>query len=238
LKRRKMKKWVIALVVTAAVLAVFVMLYYLMSARGFQLFGNLVDRVDTNDKVVYLTFDDGPTKNTERILETLDELDVKASFFLIGNCIEESPELAQQILDAGHDIGNHSYSHPRLILQSLSSIKNEVDRTNELIKSLGYDNEIFFRPPYGKKLILLPWYLNEIGQTTVMWTLEPDTFKDVSKDADSMAQYVAENISDGAIILLHPMNDDTDKTLDAIKKIVTELRDLGYSFETITDGLE
>jgi chitin deacetylase len=233
-----MKKWVIALVVTAAVLAVFVMLYYLMSARGFQLFGNLVDRVDTNDKVVYLTFDDGPTKNTERILETLDELDVKASFFLIGNCIEESPELTQQILDAGHDIGNHSYSHPRLILQSLSSIKNEVDRTNELIKSLGYDNEIFFRPPYGKKLILLPWYLNEIGQTTVMWTLEPDTFKDVSKDADSMAQYVAENVSNGAIILLHPINDDTDKTLDAIKKIVIELRASGYSFETLTDGLE
>jgi chitin deacetylase len=237
MKRKMKKRWLVLLIISAVVLLL-VSLYYVISARGFQFFGRLVNHIDTDKKVVYFTFDDGPTKNTERILGTLDELNVKASFFLIGQCIEENPGLTQQILDAGHDIGNHSYSHPRLALRSPNSIKNEVDQTNTLIKNTGYNRGIFFRPPYGKKFMLLPWYLDQIGQTTVMWTLEPDSFEDVNKDADSMAQYVIDNVSDGAIILLHPMNDDTDKTLDAIKMIVTELRNLGYSFERLSDGIK
>ncbi len=237
MKRRK-KKLIVTLIIIVAVILIFFALYSIMSARNYQLFGRLVNHIETDKQVVYLTFDDGPTKNTERILKTLRDLDVKASFFLIGSCMEDNPLLTQQILDAGHDIGNHSYTHPRLILRSLAFIKDEIDQTNALIKSFGYDKEIFFRPPYGKKLVLLPWYLNEIGQTSVMWTLEPDSYEEANKDADSMAQYVIDNISDGAIILLHPMNDDTDKTLDAINKIVTELRDLGYSFETLSDGLK
>lgn len=236
--KRKMKKRTLILLVVSAVVLLLVSLYYVMSAREFQLFGRLVDHIDTDKKVVYLTFDDGPTKNTGRILKTLEELNVKASFFLIGQSIEENPVLTQQIVDAGHDIGNHSYSHPRLIFRSLNSIKNEVDQTNTLIKNAGYHREIFFRPPYGKKFLLLPWYLNQIGQTTVMWTLEPDSFAEINKDADSMAQYVIDNVSDGAIILLHPMNDDTDKTLDAIKKIVSSLRDSGYSFERLSEGIK
>lgn len=237
MKRRK-KKLIVTLIIIVAVILIFFALYSIMSARNYQLFGRLVNHIETDKQVVYLTFDDGPTKNTERILKTLSDLDVKASFFLIGSCMEDNPLLTQQILDAEHDIGNHSYTHPRLILRSLAFIIDEIDQTNALIKSLGYDKQIFFRPPYGKKLVLLPWYLNEIEQTTVMWTLEPDSYEEVNKDADSMAQYVIDNISDGAIILLHPMNDDTDKTLDAIKKIVTELRDLGYNFETLSDGLK
>lgn len=236
--KRRAKKWIVLFIIIAAVVLLLFSLYHMMSARGFQFFGVLVNKIETDKNDVYLTFDDGPTENTERILETLHDLDVKASFFLIGKSMEETPLLTQQILDAGHDIGNHSYSHPRLIFRSLSSVKNKVDQTNALIKSFGYDGEIFFRPPYGKKLVLLPWYLNEIGQTTVMWTLEPDSFEEINKDADSMAQYVIDNVSGGSIILLHPMNDDTDKTLVAIKKIVTELRELGYSFETLSDGLK
>jgi len=237
MKRKMKKRWLILFIISAVVLLL-VTLYYVMSARGFQFFGRLVERIDTDKKIVYLTFDDGPNENTDRILGTLEQLNVKASFFLIGQCIEETPVLTQQIIDAGHDIGNHSYTHPRLVFRSPAFIKKEIDQTNTLIINAGYHREIFFRPPYGKKFLLLPWYLNQIEQTTVMWTLEPDSYKEVNKDADSMAQYVIDNVSDGAIILLHPMNDDTDKTLDAIKKIVSSLRDSGYSFERLSDGIK
>lgn len=112
-----------------------------------------------------------------------------------------------------------------------------MDKTNEIIKSFGYSKEIFFRPPNGKKLIYLPWYLSQTGQTTVMWTLEPDSYDDVNSDAGAMAQYVSENVANGAVILLHPMNDDTDKTLDAVKLIVQQLRDKGYSFERLPNAV-
>lgn len=237
MKRRKTILLTVGIII-ALLIMILATVYLLMNSRDFQLFGKRVDHVPTDEKVVYLTFDDGPTENTPCILNMLDELGVKATFFLIGSNMEEYPELTQQIIDAGHDIGNHSYTHSRLVFRPLSEIKDEVDKTNGIIKSFGYDREIFFRPPNGKKLILLPWYLSQTGQTTVMWTLEPESYGDVSKDAQSMAQYVIDNVSDGAIILLHPMNDRTDKTLDTVEKIVTELRSKSYKFETLSEGIK
>lgn len=233
----KTRRVLIALCVLAAVLGLLLAAYMWMNARTFQLFGTLISRVDTDEHVAYLTFDDGPTGNTPRILKKLDELDVRATFFLIGSSMAQNTGLTEAIINAGHDIGSHTYSHKRMIFKPLSFVSKEVDKTNAMIKSLGYDREIFFRPPNGKKLVLLPWYLNKIGQTTVMWTLEPETDPDVSKDAPSMAQYVVDHVSDGAIILLHPMNDDTDKTLDAVALIVDGLRKKGYRFETLSSGL-
>ena len=224
-------------IVIVLLILILIAVYLMMNARSFQLFGKLINRVETDEKVVFLTFDDGPTENTPRVLNTLDALDVKATFFLIGKSMEEHKAFAQQIIEAGHAVGNHSYTHTRLVFRPLSDIKEEVNKTNEIIRSFGYDKEIFFRPPNGKKLLLLPWYLKETGQTTVMWTLEPDSYSDVNQDADSMAQYVIDNVSNGAIILLHPMNDKTDKTLDAVEIIVTELRDRGYRFATLPEGL-
>ncbi len=231
------KRLLVVGIVIAMVILILVALYFVMNARGFQLFGKLVSRVETDEKMVFLTFDDGPTENTPQLLNALDKLDVKVTFFLIGKSMEERGELTQQIIDAGHAVGNHSYTHSRLVFRTLADIKEEVKRTNEIIRSFGYDKEIYFRPPNGKKLLLLPWYLKETGQTTVMWTLEPDSYSDVKKDAQSMAAYVVDHVSNGAIILLHPMNDKTDKTMDAVEIIVTELRGRGYRFETLPEGL-
>lgn len=237
MKRRKTILLRVGIII-ALLIMILATAYLLMNSRDFQLFGKRVDHVPTDEKVVYLTFDDGPTDNTARILNTLGELDVKASFFLIGKSMEEHTELTQQIIDAGHDVGNHSYSHTRLIFRPLSEIRDEVEKTNEIIRGFGYSKEIYFRPPNGKKLIILPWYLSRTGQTTVMWTLEPESYEKLNKNADSIAQYVVDHVSSGAIILLHPMNDRTDKTLDAVRLIVKELRNEGYRFDTLTEGLD
>ncbi len=123
------------------ILLVFLLLlgtYKLMNARKFQLFGGITDQVETKQKVVALTFDDGPTKNVDKILPLLDQYHVKATFFLIGNEIEKNPVEAKKIVSAGHQIGNHTYSHQRMVFKSPSYIKAEIEKTDKLIREAGF----------------------------------------------------------------------------------------------------
>ena len=205
-----------------------------MNARNYQLFGNITSHVETNDKVVALTFDDGPTKNTDAILSLLDDFQVKATFFLIGKDIEEHPEEARKIASAGHQIGNHTYSHKRMVLKSPAFIKHEIEKTDDLIAEIGYTKSIVVRPPYGKKLIGFPYYLNKHHRETITWNLEPDTF---FIQADEKVRYVKENIRPGSIILMHPMYDSTENELQAIEEILQTLLDEGYTFVTIDELL-
>lgn len=107
--------------------------------------------------MVALTFDDGPTKNGDQLISLLAKYNVKATFFLIGKEIETYPDGAIRIVQAGHQIGNHTYSHNRMVLKRPSYIKEEIERTDQLIRQAGYKGEIDFRPPNGKKLIGLPY---------------------------------------------------------------------------------
>ncbi len=208
--------------------------YKIMNARNYQLFGIITSHVETNDKVVALTFDDGPTKNTDAILSLLDDFQVKATFFLIGKDIEEHPEEARKIAAAGHQIGNHTYSHKRMVLKSPAFIKHEIEKTDDLIAEIGYTKSIVVRPPYGKKLIGFPYYLNKHQRETITWNLEPDTF---FTQADEKVRYVKENIRPGSIILMHPMYDSTENELQAIEEILQTLLDEGYTFVTIDELL-
>ena len=212
-------------------------LYKLMNSRNYQVTGDLISDIETSEKVVYLTFDDGPTKETSKIVDLLNELNVKATFFLIGDNIEKNIEDAKLIVENGHDVGNHSYSHTRMIFKTPSFIKNEIDTTNELIKNLGYEKEIFFRPPYGKKLFALPLYLNKVNQKTVMWNIEPESYEESSKTPEAIANHVKENVRNGSIILLHPMNDSTGKILKSIRLIVEQLQSEGYSFKLLSENI-
>ncbi|AJK87078.1 polysaccharide deacetylase [Lysinibacillus fusiformis] len=221
-------------IVIVVILAFTFSAYKLMNARKYQLFGNLTSQVETNDKVVALTFDDGPTKNTDAILSLLDDYQVKATFFLIGKDIEGQPEEARKIAEAGHQIGNHTYSHKRMVLKSPAFIKHEIEKTDDLIADIGYTESIVVRPPYGKKLIGFPYYLNKHKRETITWNLEPDTF---FTQADEKVRYVKENIRPGSIILMHPMYDSTGNELQAIEKILQTLMDEGYTFVTIDELL-
>ena len=221
-------------IVIVVILALTFSAYKLMNARKYQLFGNLTSQVETNDKVVALTFDDGPTKNTDAILTLLDDYQVKATFFLIGKDIEGQPEEARKIAEAGHQIGNHTYSHKRMVLKSPAFIKHEIEKTDDLIADIGYTESIVVRPPYGKKLIGFPYYLNKHKRETITWNLEPDTF---FTQADEKVRYVKENIRPGSIILMHPMYDSTGNELQAIEKILQTLMDEGYTFVTIDELL-
>lgn len=206
--------------------------YKLMNARTFQLFGNLTARVETEEKIIALTFDDGPTENTPKLLSLLDQYDAKATFFLIGKEIENNAKITKDIVKAGHQIGNHTYSHERMILKSSSTIKEEVEKTDALIHQAGFKGEIDFRPPNGKKLVLLPYYLNQTNRETIMWDLEPDSYFTKSED---IVSYVMENVQNGSIILMHPMYGDAKQELEAIESILKSLTEQGYQFVTVNE---
>lgn len=233
-----MKKAVIILVISVLLVIVLAKgALELMNARTFQLYGNIVPRVETEQKVVALTFDDGPTLHTAAVLEVLAELDIQATFFLTGQELRENPDEGNMIALAGHEIGNHSYSHSRLVFKAPSVIRQEIDRTNELIRGTGYDGDIHFRPPNGKKLLLLPRYLASQGMQTIMWDIEPDSYPDIADDARAMADYVMGNIQPGSIILLHAMYDSRTESVAAIAEIANLLRSEGYKFVTVSELL-
>ncbi|WP_010283133.1 polysaccharide deacetylase family protein [Bacillus timonensis] len=217
------------------ILIVFLLLggtYKLMNTRSFQLLGGLTQQVDTDQKVVALTFDDGPTENINEILSLLDKYDVNATFFLIGQDIEKYPEEAKKIVDAGHQVGNHTYSHNRMIFKSPSFIKSEIEKTDQLIREAGYKGEIDFRPPNGKKLMGLPFYLNKVNKDTITWNIEPDSYYPTPVEK---IRYVKESIQPGSIILIHPMYEDIDIVIEEIEGIIRVLEDEGYSFVTVNE---
>ena len=208
------------------------------NSRNFQFFGGIVKNVDTNEKVVALTFDDGPTDNTDKILKTLDRLDIKVTFFLTGNELEKNIEAGKNIVKKGHEVGNHSYSHNRMILKSPSFIKREIEKTDSLIRETGYKGDIQFRPPNFKKLLFLPYYLKKSNRDTILADIEPETTLGFSASSEEISDHVIKNTKEGSIILLHVMYDNRSETLDSLYSIVKGLKDKGYRFVTVSELLE
>lgn len=230
-------KVIITVVSLLGVLVVLYGLFQLTKLRNFQFFGGLTSRVETNEKVIALTFDDAPTQYSDEILQLLKEKEVTATFYVIGQNIEQMPEEAKRIVEAGHEIGNHSYTHKRMVLKTPSFIENEIEKTNKLIRDIGYTGEITFRPPYGKKLVLLPWYLKQQNMKSIMCDVEPDTY--FAGDAKKMIQYTLEHTKPGSIILLHPFcGEQCEANREALPVIIDELKKDGYRFITVSELLQ
>ncbi|MEU1985920.1 polysaccharide deacetylase family protein [Nocardia sp. NPDC019395] len=206
--------------------------YFLMNSRTYQLAGRLVDRVATSEKVVALTLDDGPTDHAREVLDILSTADIPATFYLNGHDLAARPELGRAIAAAGHEIGNHTYNHRRMVLVSPETVADEVERTDTEIRRTGYLGEITFRPPYCKKLWTLPDYLSDHDRTTVTWDVEPDTG---NSSAAEIVEATTEQVRPGSIILLHTMFGSGAAARAAIGPIVDKLRADGYRFVTVSD---
>jgi peptidoglycan-N-acetylglucosamine deacetylase len=234
-----MKKTFITIIVTLIlILGTSYVLFNLSKSRTFQFFGGLVDKVETSEKVVALTFDDGPAIHTDEILTILKAENVKGTFFLTGNEIEKSPKDAKKIAEEGHEIGNHSYSHQRMVLKSPTFIKEEIEKTDQLIRQTGYKGDIHFRPPFGKKLFQLPYYLKKHNRKTIIWNIEPETYPEIAADSKKISDHVIEKIKPGSIILLHVMYESRRESLQSVKEIITSLKEQGYIFVTVSELLE
>lgn len=213
--------------------------YRLMNSRTVQVAGELTVRVDTNELVVALTFDDGPTPaDTRRILDVLAAEDVRATFFLLGSAVEADRASASEIVAAGHQLGNHSWSHPRMVGMAADDIAREIEDTDRVFREVGYAGPIDFRPPYGKKLVALPLYLAQHQRRTIMWDVAVEDYSspDVRQSPEELTRLTVEQVRPGSIILLHPWQGRV-ATQDALRPIIRDLRGRGYRFVTVEELL-
>ena len=224
------------LIILSIIIIVFLLgssgLFWISKSRTFQFFGEIYPRIETTQKFVALTFDDGPTpEGTDEILKILAAENVKATFFVIGAEVEKNPGQLEKIMAAGHEIGNHTYNHERMILVTPSFVKDEVEKTDALIRKAGYADEILFRPPFGKKLFALPFYLSQNNRKSITWDVEPETF---FEKTDDLVNYTSANTKNGSIILLHVMYKSRKESMNAVQPIIKLLREKGFEFTTVS----
>ena len=224
-----------ALVGLVCVLATAYVCFRISRTRRLQLVGDLVTYVQTRDSVVALTFDDGPTPAyTDSILAVLAAERARATFFVLGGDLARDPGLGRKLVAGGHVLGNHTWSHPRMVGQSWARIRREVEDTDRQIRLAGESGPIHFRAPYSHKFVLLPWYLHRTGRTSVSWNVEPDGSPGT---ADEITRRVLDEAHPGAIILLHPWYPVRVSTRQALPGIIRGLRERGYELVTVPELL-
>jgi peptidoglycan/xylan/chitin deacetylase (PgdA/CDA1 family) len=218
-----------------AVVAIAFALRALARSRRVQLFSRPVASVDTPDSIVALTFDDGPTDvRVDTLLAILQSRNVHATFFIIGTGIAEAPTAARALVTAGHEIGNHTYTHQHMVFRSLGRYRDEVARADSLLRAAGAHDPIYFRPPYGYKLLGLPYVLWRMGRTTVTWDIEPESYPEVVKTPDGIVRHVLARVHPGSIILLHPWYASGATTRRAMPALIDSLQARGYHLTTVS----
>jgi cellulose synthase/poly-beta-1,6-N-acetylglucosamine synthase-like glycosyltransferase/peptidoglycan/xylan/chitin deacetylase (PgdA/CDA1 family)/spore germination protein YaaH len=191
-------------------------------------------------KKLAITFDDGPDPVfTPKMLEILKEKGVKATFFVVGANAEGNPELLRDIYDAGHEIGNHSYSHPNIALTSAERTRLELHATQRIIENAIGRSTILFRPPYNAdsepqtpEEIEPVLRAQELGYLTVGERIDPQDWRP-DATADAIVQEVISERDNGSIVLLHDAGGDRTATVAALPKIIDHFRSEGYEFVTV-----
>lgn len=187
----------------------------------------------TDNKYVVLTFDDGPVANTSAILDVLKEQGVKATFFCIGNNIAEHSDVLKRIDNEGHIVGNHSFYHASgFDWQSSLKMHEEIDQTNNTIKSVIGKTPTMFRPPYGITNPNLSRAVKRSGMSSIGWSVR--SFDTVIKDENKLTERIVDHMSGGDIILLHDTMSITHKILT---NLIVKAREKGFIFVALDEAL-
>lgn len=190
---------------------------------------------ETGEKIVALTFDDGPNpapNRTPALLAALKTSGAKATFFVVGKMVEKSPGLVTQMFDNGHEIANHSYSHPNLTYLTPSAVEAELCRTSVLVRDLTGSRPRFYRPPGGNFNTATVEAARSLGLAGAYWTLDAIRLETAPLPPAELTKYVLQNVRPGSIVLLH---NAPENTVAAIGDIVRGLRERGYKLVTMTE---
>lgn len=178
-------------------------------------------------KRIALTFDDGPSpRYTAEILDILREYGVKATFFVVGVNAEKSPELLQRIVLEGHEVGNHTYSHPHLQKMDAATLADELTRTDALIQKIACVSPILFRPPEGVVTTSVKAAAEDGGYRLVLWSV--DTRDWALNPASNILRIVKREASDGDVILFHDWVAGSSPTPAALRQVIPWLQAAGY----------
>lgn len=198
---------------------------------------NAYYREDTQEKVIYLTFDAGfENGNTEPILDALLKHQVPATFFLVGNYLDTAPNLVTRMLEEGHEVGNHSYNHPDMTSKSLEEFNTEMNQMASHFKELtGQDISMYYRPPQGKYNESNLAWAQSLGYKTVFWSLAyVDWYENDQPSHQEALEKLTNRIHPGAVVLLHNTSKTNGEILD---ELLTKWKEMGYTFKTL-DTLE
>jgi peptidoglycan/xylan/chitin deacetylase (PgdA/CDA1 family) len=201
-------------------------LYYATVAVRSQWLGRTYCRGRSDTKSVALTFDDGPSPDTNGILDVLAAHHLSATFFMVGREVERFPGVAQRVLAQGHEVGNHSYSHPLYVFQRSSETRNQVRRAQDVIaKTVGVAPRVS-RPPFGVRTPAYFGATRAVGLQTVQWDVAGFDWKRISPR--QIADNVLRKVRAGSIILLHDGDSsgkqDRKKTVEALPLIIKGLK--------------
>ena len=204
--------------------------------RSSAIFGPSVWRAAPGRKAIALTFDDGPTPGTEAILDILAQYRISSTFFQIGANVLSFPDIARAVAAAGHETGNHSHTHPNFALTRPTFIGAEFARAQEAIHAVAGVQPRFLRAPFGVRWFGFRAMQRNLNLTGAMWSI---IGRDWKLPADAIAQRVLSRVTEGDIICLHDgrgtlKDSDIRPTIEAVRRIVPNLLEKGYHFETVS----
>jgi peptidoglycan-N-acetylglucosamine deacetylase len=228
-----------AIVVVLAIAVLVAIAWYITESPKNQLWGPTITSVGVHQKVVALTFDDGPNPPyTDQIVDYLHSQGIVATFFVVGIAVVAHPDVVRLEVRDGDAIGNHSWDHAHLVLLRRSHIERELVDTENAIQQAAGVHTLLFRPPFGARDFAVIRVAHELGLQVIMWSVPLPA--DWQRPPPAViADRVLPYVKDGSIIVLHDGNRglpaDRGPTVEATKLIVTALRRQGYRFVTVPE---
>ncbi len=233
------------LLLAAVLVAASYFTYEALEAPGSQIFGRTIVSGSPTEREVALTFDDGPNPPyTDRILDVLRDEHVHATFFVVGRAAVAHPLTIRRIVRDGHALGNHTWDHAHLVMQTPSAVRAELVRTDDALFRIAGVRTHLMRPPFGARDFAVIDQARKLGYQVVMWSVPLP--KDWEQPGDAtIAERVIDNIADGGIIVLHdgnrglacdpksPSACDRGQDVAATRRIIETLRREGYRFVTV-----
>jgi len=191
--------------------------------------------VNLSKPYVALTFDDGPHATlTPRLLDILKKEGVKATFFILGQNVAEYPDIARRIVAEGHEIANHSWSHPVLAKMSDAAVESQLRRTSDIVRKTTGVEMPLMRPPYGAMSVRQrAWAKEKLGLKCILWSVDPLDWK--VRNAASVRAKLVSGAHPGAILLVHDIH---ATTVNAMPATIADLKEKGYRFATVSDLIE
>lgn len=205
---------------------------------------NTIFRVSSSDKLVALTFDDGPSPVwTPKILDELSKAGVKATFFMLGEHAAKYPEVARRVAGEGHEIGNHTYDHHVLIYYTMEELEKEIKYAENVIKGVTGVTTMYFRPPKAWLTQDEKVKIGRMGYKVILWSLNSKDW--VAFHDKQITSYILRRVRPGDIILFHDSGGaftaeggDRAQTVKTIPRLVKKLKERGFKFVTISELLK